>query len=459
MQISREFVSTELLQPLVGGEVYYVGFDLHTKSRINACEYEVIEGLAIDRLGVLFTSNFLYYDHPFLNPEYPDVIPQLENPAGQLIWDTAGWRHWHWLYTASGDERVMTIGNFYPTNMVTTSALGRPAEYRAQFMFDNFCVRNFSEMPDSILPFRYVGVCDYDTLFIPFPGQFRLWNTGDTVSYFTFHQIPFEGDTAHLSVKVVDNCKFYLDSIIVFKKNTIAPPVLDTLICARPDELIDLAVAYPTLQFYDSVGTKLRYAPYVSSEYGKHSFKFKYRDSCSVQYGQVNLTIVPYPTLSLPDTILRCQGDSVLLSIPDELADSYYWNTGATERQIWVSAPGIYEATIFNVCGSVSDESFVGFEKCENCLLIPNAFSPNNDGINDWFEIKSKCPEINQFKLEIYNRWGQLVFVSYGLNNRWSGRDMNGRGLQAGTYIYRLSYRGQISQDNYTLSGEVHLIR
>ncbi len=52
-------------------------------------------------------------------------------------------------------------------------------------------------------------------------------------------------------------------------------------------------------------------------------------------------------------------------------------------------------------------------------IYIPNAFSPNNDGVNDIFEIKNLG--ITYYKIKIYNRWGQLIFE--GMNNSWNGEE------------------------------------
>jgi gliding motility-associated-like protein len=65
---------------------------------------------------------------------------------------------------------------------------------------------------------------------------------------------------------------------------------------------------------------------------------------------------------------------------------------------------------------------------------IPNAFSPNFDGIHDRWEI----PYLNTFPnciVEVYNRWGQQVYRSVGYNSPWDGR-FKGEHLPIGTYYY-----------------------
>jgi gliding motility-associated-like protein len=68
-------------------------------------------------------------------------------------------------------------------------------------------------------------------------------------------------------------------------------------------------------------------------------------------------------------------------------------------------------------------------------LYAPNAFSPNGDGVNDHFQIKGQGVE--DYNLEIYNRWGQMVFQSENINTRWNG-EYRGKQAPIGTYVYQV---------------------
>lgn len=75
-------------------------------------------------------------------------------------------------------------------------------------------------------------------------------------------------------------------------------------------------------------------------------------------------------------------------------------------------------------------------------LYIPNAFSPNGDGVNDTFEIFTGSPGYQIRSLRIFNRWGQLVYQYITTDTShvpaWDGTDQQGRSLERGVYIYRL---------------------
>ena len=74
-------------------------------------------------------------------------------------------------------------------------------------------------------------------------------------------------------------------------------------------------------------------------------------------------------------------------------------------------------------------------------IYIPNAFTPNNDGINDAFQVV--ISDVTQYELDIFNRWGELVFHSEDPDEVWIG-NVNGGDHYAppGMYNYRLKWKG-----------------
>jgi gliding motility-associated-like protein len=101
-------------------------------------------------------------------------------------------------------------------------------------------------------------------------------------------------------------------------------------------------------------------------------------------------------------------------------------------------------------CGSSTSKVFVRVYKK---ITIPNTFSPNNDGVNDLWNIEALVtyPESSTF---IYNRYGQQVYQSSGYAKPWDGTS-NGSPLPAGTYYYIIDLRNKTPK----LSGWVLLVR
>lgn len=81
-------------------------------------------------------------------------------------------------------------------------------------------------------------------------------------------------------------------------------------------------------------------------------------------------------------------------------------------------------------------------------IFIPNSFSPNGDGINDYFEIKGEGLEY--VRLWVYDRWGRELFYGEDAGASWDGR-VNGETLPIGSYLFVLEYKreNQIKQKKY----------
>lgn len=85
----------------------------------------------------------------------------------------------------------------------------------------------------------------------------------------------------------------------------------------------------------------------------------------------------------------------------------------------------------------------------------PNAFTPNGDGENDVFEVKGTG--INLYIIRIYSRWGELIYESTDIEEKWDGT-YNGNIVKTGTYVYSINYRSMLDK-NYTINGTVTVIR
>ena len=89
-------------------------------------------------------------------------------------------------------------------------------------------------------------------------------------------------------------------------------------------------------------------------------------------------------------------------------------------------------------------------------LYSPNAFSPDGDGINDLFKISGQG--MNDFQIEIFNRWGQMVYKSIDLSNGWDGT-FKGKNLPTGTYVYKIKTSKYGVEQKLVKSGTVALVR
>ncbi|MFT4668285.1 MAG: gliding motility-associated-like protein [Polaribacter sp.] len=160
----------------------------------------------------------------------------------------------------------------------------------------------------------------------------------------------------------------------------------------------------------------------------------------------------------LPDTTI-CAGEEVLITI-DLPGASFEWEDGSTADSLLVNSSGNYEVTV-SLCGEMVTIPIqtVIVEDCPCYSAMPNAFTPDGDGKNDIFNLLYNC-DITDFKLDVYNRWGDLVFSSTNLETGWNGMK-NSSPAPMDVYIYRCQYRfeGDDVNELFEEAGDVSLIR
>jgi gliding motility-associated-like protein len=141
------------------------------------------------------------------------------------------------------------------------------------------------------------------------------------------------------------------------------------------------------------------------------------------------IRIYPYPIINLPADTGICKNCSLVLDAGAGF-DSYLWNTGETNRFLSVFDEGWYYVEVSkNSCFS-GDSILVS--EVEPIISLPNAFTPNGDGLNDYFKIVNPQKVVG-FHMWIHDRRGSIVYDS---NNPYQGWD----GLSAGKICYGQTY-------------------
>jgi len=168
----------------------------------------------------------------------------------------------------------------------------------------------------------------------------------------------------------------------------------------------------------------------------------------------------------------------LLLTDNDEIADLISWEVTLinepTEVTITETANGVYDLTnpdaffgvlemeyelCSEICPTICDTAVVLItieEALDTITTIPNAITPNGDGLNDFFvipEISMEPESYPENELLIFNRWGDEVYHSKPYNNDWGGTDNSGNELPQGTYYFLmrlnvatgLEYKGDVT--------------
>jgi gliding motility-associated-like protein len=193
---------------------------------------------------------------------------------------------------------------------------------------------------------------------------------------------------------------------------------------------------------------------YLVSKQGLYWVKVT-RNGCSVT-DTINVNYKLKPVFSLGRDTSICEGMSLLLQPvvlnPENIR--YLWGNGSTSFSISITQPGAYSLQLFNLCGTKSDQIIISKGLCK--LYVPSAFTPNGDGLNDIFRARGK--DVKEFKIQVYNRWGQLVYETSEINKGWDGK-INGIKQPNGVYIWLIRFKIFSDPKEQMLKGQVTIIR
>lgn len=155
------------------------------------------------------------------------------------------------------------------------------------------------------------------------------------------------------------------------------------------------------------------------------------------------------------DTVL-CRMETLRL-FPNGAGTNYKWQDSSAVPSFLVTQPGIYAIVANNTCNRATDSIQVNFQQCDCTIFFPTGFSPNNDGHNDYFRPVYRCVA-QDYKLTVYNRWGELVFFASDPAVSWNGT-INGKPCTTGTYVWIVEYKDGMTGKEYKQRGTVTLIR
>jgi gliding motility-associated-like protein len=127
---------------------------------------------------------------------------------------------------------------------------------------------------------------------------------------------------------------------------------------------------------------------------------------------------------------------------------TYDWSNGGTTSDLSGLSGGIYSVTVADEQGCTVTDS-INLKEPE-AIKLPNGFTPNGDGFNDFYVIKG-IQGYPGNKVNIFNRWGNLVFSTQDYQNNWGGVSNDGNLLPDGTYfiVVDLNKEGTDNVENY----------
>jgi gliding motility-associated-like protein len=177
-----------------------------------------------------------------------------------------------------------------------------------------------------------------------------------------------------------------------------------------------------------------------------------------VQSAPLSISAAPAPVVNLSDLPYLCAGNASQLDAGPGFK-SYLWQDGSTGRYFMTNGEGVYRVTVTDSVDCTASDS-VQVKVCDSRIYVPDAFTPNGDGLNDEFRAVTDQEGITGFSMVVYNRWGQLIFESSDVSHGWNGM-AGGKYTEPGAYAWKIVYQvtSQGNSESTTLHGTVLLIR
>lgn len=176
-------------------------------------------------------------------------------------------------------------------------------------------------------------------------------------------------------------------------------------------------------------------------------------------FGTATVSVLPPVPYELEVLERTCPGQAVEVSIPLDDAQAYLWADGRTTRTVTMPGEdGHLEFVVIDRYGcSHADSAVVELYDNDTRMYIPNAFSPNGDGINDTFSFAGYGEK--EMDVTIYDRWGEQIFSSTSKSIPWDGT-FNGGPAPNDLYVYVLNYTGMCTgTEQFSRIGHVTVVR
>lgn len=423
----RGYVEGTLTEPLKKDTLYCVSYYVN---RIDTADG------AIQNIDAYLSDTLVDYPPGSFAGTFPLELPaQIRSP--QIVDDSVNWTRISGLYKAHGGEKYITIGNFQK-NINTNKIQYNPYGVNLPYYIDDVCVAKAGiglAVPGlgadtvvcrSTLPLRLSAPPGYDAY---------LWSNGDTT-----RETYAAAEGKYWIKCIMNGCgELYDEKVISFDT-----PLLnlgnDTVIC-KGENLTILAQSGFNAYLWNTGDTS---QSITVSESGVYTLQTL--DHCGLHIDTVIVAMdsVPAGIINLGnDTTLCRNGVDVPIVISSNIAlPNYRWNTGDTTAQITVDKRGVFTLQCDFRCGTVSDSIFVN--ECPPVIYLPNAFTPDGDGLNDVFRAITINTQVEL--MIIYNRWGQKIFESKGPFPEWDGT-FNNDDQPGGLYAYVVYYSNSETGD------------
>jgi gliding motility-associated-like protein len=244
------------------------------------------------------------------------------------------------------------------------------------------------------------------------------------------------------------------DSLLITHLNVNPNPVVslgnDTSICEGTVLLISGGDDYQSFYWQDESTASF----FEASQEGIYWVVVTNTFGCSATDTMEIQQVYPLPENFLSADTVICGNLPVTVSVSGY--NKYEWFDGSTSSSHTFTNAGTYSLLVTDDRGCRGSDAIHLENACDEDFFMPNAFSPNSDGLNDVF-LPIPLHPFTDFDLRIFNRWGMMVFESDDLSQGWDGREKGIMG-EIGTYLWKMEYTLEDGSMK-SASGSVILLR
>ena len=238
-------------------------------------------------------------------------------------------------------------------------------------------------------------------------------------------------------------CGTVSDTIGVTVLPTPPPPVTaDTMVCVFSSVPPLHATGTNILWYTSSSGTGSTIPPPINtvSTGDVIVYATQTTNNCISTKASLTVNVINQPNFELGADQLICMDDQITLG-PTNTSWNYLWNDSVTTSPRVVTTANKYILTATNQCGYAVDSIQLTLDDCNCYVYLPNAFTPNGDGLNDVFMPVTHC-RFSTYLLKIFNRWGEIVFYTDDPKEGWNG-SFNGLISPSDVYVIQINYKGE----------------
>ncbi len=226
----------------------------------------------------------------------------------------------------------------------------------------------------------------------------------------------------------------------------------DTAICSGNKVILIVSGSKGTIKWPDNSNDTF----FVADKTGKYTVSISNR--CGSDSDDLILEVTVFDPLKISGDTLLCLNKTMRINLWAP-GVKYLWQDGSTMPYYTIESPGFYKVIRSKGFCYATDSFNVSFTDlpCECFIYLPDAFSPNDDGSNDVFGPVSNCNNLD-YTLMIYNRWGELLFISDESNKTWNGL-YRSEDAQMDVYMYKLVWKDPYTGITRFKAGTTTLLR